>query len=824
MNQILNILENKETPEIIKSFKDLFEYHLENDLIKDRYNATAHDILKAFSLTIRDYIAENWINTQKKYQDDNEKKVYYLSLEFLMGSLLGKSLINLELYEVCKQAFSEMGFDIDKIIELEPDMGLGNGGLGRLAACFLESLSTLEYSAYGYGIRYEYGIFEQEIEKGYQLEKPDNWLKFGNPWEMMRPEFTYRINFYGEIREIIDEKGKQKYEWEKTEDVLAVAYDIPVPGYKNSTVNNLRLWSARATEEFNLQNFNEGNYMSAVDKKNSSEVISKVLYPNDSFPSGKELRFKQQYFFVSATLQDIILQFKEKHSDFTLFTEKISIHLNDTHPAIAIAELMRIFIDVEGFDWDTAWEITKKTFAYTNHTILPEALEEWNEELIKRMLPRHNQIIHKINERFLNEVKEKITKDENMINRLSIFSGGKEIKIRMSNLAIIGSYSVNGVAELHTQILKNYTFPHFNFVFPGKFINITNGISPRVFLKQSNPLLSTLITENIGDGWIKDLNELRNLEKFINDSEFINIWKEIKYRNKISLSNFINQNYNILVNPESVFDSQIKRFHEYKRQLLNILHAISLYIRIKEYNDKTIIPRTVLISGKAAPSYFMAKLVIKLINSVADVVNSDPEVNDLLKIIFLKNYSVSLAEKIIPASELSEQISTAGFEASGTGNMKFALNGALTIGTMDGANIEIKNEVGLDNIFIFGLNANDIIDKRKNSYHPAEFLDKVPMLNSIINMLSKNYFNKDEPGIFKPIVDNLLNSDPYFVMADFESYSETQKRVENLYLNQTLWTQKSMINTSRSGKFSSDRSVKQYANEIWGLKSHYNLL
>ena len=804
--------------EKVKYFKDLFIYHLENDIIKNRYNATAHDILKAFSLTIRDYIAENWITTQKKYIDTDAKKVYYLSLEYLMGSLLGKSLINLGLYEVCSEAFTGLGFNIDKIIELEPDMGLGNGGLGRLAACFLESLATMEYPAYGYGIRYEYGIFEQEIENGYQVEKPDNWLKFGNPWELMRPEYTYRVQFNGELKETTDKTGKTQTSWVNTEEVLAVAYDIPVPGYNNCTVNNLRLWSARATEELNLRYFNEGNYLSAVENKNSSEVISKVLYPNDAIPSGKILRLKQQYFFVSATLQDILFQFKEKHGDFSILPEKISVHLNDTHPAIAIPELMRILIDIEGLDWDKAWEITKRTFAYTNHTILPEALEEWQVGLVKKMFPRHVQIISEINEKFLNEVREKVTKEENILKRLSIFSEGYDNNIRMSNLAIIGSKSVNGVAELHTQILKNYTFPHFNFVFPGKFKNITNGISHRIFLKQANPGLSRLITDSIGEGWMKDLYELRKLENYLNDSNFLNAWKEIKRKNKLKLIEFVKNNYSVNLNPDSIFDSQIKRFHEYKRQLLNILHVISLYNRIKEHRNGSHIPRTMIFSGKAAPSYFMAKLIIKLINSVADIVNKDTEVNNLLKVIFIKNYSVSLAELIIPASELSEQISTAGFEASGTGNMKFALNGALTIGTLDGANIEIKNEVGDENIFIFGLNANDILDKRKIGYNPREYYENNKEIKKILDLLDNNFFNKSEPGIFKPLYDNLLNSDPFFVLADFESYLEVQKIVEKNYKDQHNWTQKSIINTSRSGKFSSDRCIRQYSEEIWDIK------
>jgi len=800
------------------TFVTQFAERLEFDLIKDRTTVTDHDILEAISLAVRDRLTRNWLKTQNEYNVNNVKKVHYLSLEFLMGSLLGNSLINLGIYEECRKLLESFGYDIDRIMREEPDMGLGNGGLGRLAACYMESLATLELPAYGYGILYEYGIFEQDIENGYQIEKPDHWLRYGNPWKVVRPEFTYTVKFNGTISSYFDESGRTRYTWVNTDDVLAIANDVPIPGYRNRTVNTLRLWQAKSTDEFNLNNFNQGNYLSAVENKNLSETISKVLYPNDSIPQGKILRLRQQYFFVSATLQDIIYNFKMHNTDFNLLPEKAAIQLNDTHPAIAIPDLMRILMDDEGLEWDAAWNITQRVFAYTNHTIVPEALEEWTESLLQALLPRHMQIITEINRRFTTEVKEKYSADDSVVAKMTIIkedSHGNSIK--MANLAIIGSHSTNGVAELHSDILKKYIFPDLNNYQPGKFNNKTNGISIRRFLLQANPELSELISSKIGNTWVTDLAELRKIEAFADDVKFRNKWRTIKHNNKLRLIDFISKNHDVKINPDSIFDSQVKRFHEYKRQLLNILHVISIYNRIKNAPNEFLVPRTVIFGGKAAPSYFMAKTIIKLINSVAEHVNNDPVIGDKLKILFIKNYGVTLAERIIPASDLSEQISTAGFEASGTGNMKFALNGAITIGTLDGANVEIKNEVGDDNIFIFGMTADEIMAARKNGYTPIKHYETNPELKQIIDLLKTNYFNRNEHGIFDPIVNELLYRDYYFVMEDYQAYSTAQKRVELAYMNTDMWTKMSIVNSARMEKFSSDRAIKEYSDEIWHI-------
>lgn len=800
------------------TFVTQFAERLEFDLIKDRTTVTDHDILEAISLAVRDRLTRNWLKTQNEYNINNVKKVHYLSLEFLMGSLLGNSLINLGMYEDCRKLLVSFGYNIDRIMREEPDMGLGNGGLGRLAACYMESLATLELPAYGYGILYEYGIFEQDIENGYQIEKPDHWLRYGNPWKVVRPEFTYTVKFNGTVSSYFDETGRTRYTWINTDDVLAIANDVPVPGYQNRTVNTLRLWQAKSTDEFNLNNFNQGNYLSAVENKNLSETISKVLYPNDSIPQGKILRLRQQYFFVSATLQDIIYNFKMHNTDFNLLPEKAAIQLNDTHPAIAIPDLMRILMDDEGLEWDAAWDITQKVFAYTNHTIVPEALEEWTESLLQALLPRHMQIITEINRRFTTEVKEKYSKEDSVLAKMAIIKGDSHgNSIKMANLAIVGSHSTNGVAELHSDILKKYIFPDLNNFQPGKFNNKTNGISIRRFLLQANPELSELINSKIGNSWVIDLAELRKIEAFAEDDKFRNKWRTIKHKNKLRLIDFISKNHDVKINPDSIFDSQVKRFHEYKRQLLNILHVISLYNRIKNVPNEFLVPRTVIFGGKAAPSYFMAKTIIKLINSVAEHVNNDPAVGDKLKILFIKNYGVTLAERIIPASDLSEQISTAGFEASGTGNMKFALNGAVTIGTLDGANVEIKNEVGDDNIFIFGLTADEIMAARKNGYTPIKHYETNPELKQIIDMLKTNYFNRNEHGIFDPIVNELLYRDYYFVMEDYQAYSTVQKRVELAYMNTDMWTKMSIVNSARMEKFSSDRAIKEYSEEIWHI-------
>lgn len=800
------------------SLSNQFAEHLEFFLVKDRNTITQDDAYYALSLAVRDRLVRKWLRTQYEYNKQDPKRVYYLSLEYLMGRLLGNSLINMNYYDECKKILKEDGFDLEEIKEYEHDMGLGNGGLGRLASCYLDSMATLQLPAFGYGIRYEYGIFKQEIEKGYQVELADNWLYNGNPWDIQRRKLTYRVKFYGKVDTTVNGDGTFSFKWVDTEDVLAVAYDVPVPGYRNKTVNNLRLWQAKSCTDFSFIDFNKGNYVEAVSQKNDSENISKVLYPNDTYVEGKFLRLKQQYFFVAATLQDIIRKYKINHKTFNKFSDKTAIQLNDTHPVIAIPELMRIFMDDEKMSWDEAWAITSKTFAYTNHTVVPEALEEWSLPILGDLLPRHLQIIEEINRRFLEDVKKRYSTDESILNQLSIIAGKGEMRIRMANLAIVGCFAVNGVAALHTEIIKTRIFPHLYNLFPEKFINVTNGITPRRWLKSANHSLSDLIKSKIGDGWVKDLGELKNLEKFVDDKKFRKDWLKSKNQNKKILIDHIKAEYNIDVNPNSIFDVQIKRFHEYKRQLLNVLHIITLYNRIKENPKIKMAARTIIFGGKAAPAYFAAKMVIKLINAIADVVNNDPDVGDKLKVVFLKNYSVTLAEMIIPASDLSEQTSTAGFEASGTGNMKFALNGALTIGTMDGANIEIREEVGDENIFIFGLLAEEVVKLKEGGYNPKPYYEQNPTLKKVIDMISSNYFNPKEPGIFDDMIRGLMTIDYYCLFADYQSYIDCQDEVSKLYANQDEWIKISILNVARIGKFSSDRSVKEYAEKIWKIK------
>lgn len=799
------------------SLSNQFAENLEFRLVKDRITATGQDAFFALSLAVRDRLVRKWLRTQHQYNQQDVKRVYYLSLEFLMGRLLGNSLINMEYYDECYRILREDGYSLEEIREVEHEMGLGNGGLGRLAACYLDSMASLELPAFGYGIRYEFGIFEQRIENGYQVEYPDYWLKDGSPWDIMRRRLEYRIKFYGKAVRLQNSDGTFRYDWVDTEDVLALAYDVPVPGYRNNTVNNLRLWQARACQDFNFKDFNAGDYVAAVASKTDSESISKVLYPNDSYVEGKFLRLKQQYFFASATLQDIIRKYKIIHSTFDEFPDKVSIQLNDTHPVVAIPELMRILIDNEKLSWDKAWDITSRTFAYTNHTVVPEALEEWSLSIFEELLPRHVEIVFEINRRFIEFVTKNYSTDPAVISQVSIINENNGKSIRMANLAIVCCFAVNGVAALHTEILKTRIFPHFHKMFPKKFINITNGITPRRWLKSANPFLSKIITDRIGDGWIRDLNDLRKIEEFIDDKNFIENWQNSKWLNKKLLIDIIETEYNVKVNSNSIFDSQIKRFHEYKRQLLNVFHIITLYNRIKDNPKIDMVPRTIIFGGKAAPAYAMAKLIIKLINSVAGIVNNDPDVGDKLRVVFIQNYSVTLAEKIIPASDLSEQISMAGLEASGTGNMKFALNGALTIGTMDGANIEIGEEVGEENIFIFGLRADEVIDLKNKGYKPAQFYESNKNLKKIVDMISSNYFSINEKDIFKPIIENLMNTDYYCVFADYESYIDTQDRVSDLYRNTGEWTKKSILNVARAGKFSSDRSIFQYAENIWKI-------
>jgi len=671
--------------------------HLECSLAKDTYSATRLDIYKSLVYTVRDRMVERWIATQQTYYDKDVKRVYYLSLEFLIGRTLGNSLISLDLLDQVNQACHELGYELEELREIEWDAGLGNGGLGRLAACFLDSMATLELPAYGYGIRYEYGIFSQKMNDGYQVEISDNWLRYENPWEIARPEYLYKVKFYGRVHQFTDAQGRLCHEWDDTRDVMAMAYDTPIPGYRNSTVNNLRLWAAKSTREFDLNYFNEGDYIKAVENKQRSEIISQVLYPNDNMFEGRELRLKQEYFFVSATLQDVVRRYKKTQRNFDKFTDKVTMQLNDTHPAIAIPELMRLLVDEEGLGWDESWEITVKTFGYTNHTILPEALEKWPVSLMEHVLPRHLQIIYEINRRFLDEVSRRYPNDTERLRLMSLIEEGIEKKVCMAHLAIVGSHSVNGVAALHTELLKSQVFKYFFEFYPERFTNKTNGITQRRWLQKCNPGLAQLITRHIGEGWTRNLYELKKLIPFAEDNGFRDEWRRVKLANKMRLAKYIEGANGITVNVHSLFDCQVKRIHEYKRQLLNILHVIALYNRIKSNPRQNRTPRTVILGGKAAPGYFIAKLVIKLISSVADVVNNDPVVSESLRVVFLANYRVSLAEKIIPAVDLSEQISTAGTEASGTGNMKFALNGALTIGTLDGANIEIRKEVGDDN-------------------------------------------------------------------------------------------------------------------------------
>jgi starch phosphorylase len=799
------------------SLKNQIYENLEFRLVKDKSTATEEDMYRAVALSVRDRLIRRWLRTQNHYYQKDPKRVYYLSMEFLMGRLLADALINMGFYEECRDILDEMGYDLDKIVGHEHDMGLGNGGLGRLAACFLDSMATLELPAFGYGIRYQYGIFEQDIQNGYQHERPDNWLQYGSPWEIMRPEYTYKIKFYGNVESHTDRHGKLHVEWADTHEVLAVAYDIPIPGYNNNTVNNLRLWEAKATNDFDFESFNEGDYIRAVEDKNSTENISKVLYPNDNTVAGKELRLKQQYFFVSASLQDIIRRYKRNHENFDNFSDKNAIQLNDTHPSIAIPELMRILLDEEDLPWNKAWEITRKTFAYTNHTVLDEALEKWQVSLFERLLPRHLQIIYEINYRFLERVKMHFFNNSEILRSMSIIEEGDDKRVRMAYLAIAGSYSVNGVAALHTQILKDRLFKYFYEFEPYKFVNRTNGITQRRWLKKANPTLSSVISDKIGNGWITDLYKLRDLEKYAENKEFHEIWQSARWVAKRDLIKYIEENYPVEINPDSIFDVQIKRIHEYKRQLLNILHVVTLYNRIKDDPSADIVPRTVLFGGKAAPGYHSAKMIIKLVNSLAEVINNDPIVGDKLKILFLKNYSVSLAEKIIPASDLSEQISTAGYEASGTGNMKFQLNGALTIGTLDGANIEMMEEMGEENMFIFGLRSNEVSELHSNGYTPYFYYDNNHELKRAIDLIRSNYFNSLEPGIFDGLISNLLYGDKFCLLADYDSYIRKQDEAAQVFLDKHEWTKRSILNTARVGKFSSDRTIKEYAEGIWKI-------
>ncbi len=770
--------------------------------------------------SVRERMVDRWLKTQRSYYDNSAKRVYYLSMEFLPGRFLMNYVTNMRLREQAKEAIEHTDFTLEQLETEEWDAGLGNGGLGRLASCFMDSMATLKIPGYGYGLRYDYGIFYQTIENGYQVEHCDNWIRQGNPWEFARRGFLYDVNFGGRSEAYTDENMALRYRWIDTEKIKAMACDIMIPGYGNDTVNNMRLWAAVSNEDFNLTYFNRGDYTGAMEAKVLSENISKVLYPSDEKEEGKELRLKQQYFLVAATFQDIMRRFKRHNKDFSLFSEQIAVQLNDTHPTIAIPELMRLLVDEEGVAWDVAWDICVKTFAYTNHTVLPEALETWSVDLLGRLLPRHMQIIYDINDRFMKDVTARFPGRHDITAKMSLIDDGYPKKVRMAHLAIVGSHAVNGVAMLHSNILKEHLFKEFDECFPGRLTNITNGVTPRRWILQANPHLSELISAYIGDKWITNLDELKKLIPLADDPEFQAAWRAVKKLNKQKLAGYIGRKTGVAVDPDSLFDSHVKRIHEYKRQLLNIFHAITLYARLKENPELDMTPRTIIFAGKAAPAYHLAKLIIKLINSVADTINNDESINKKLKVVFLPNYCITQAEKIIPASDLSEQISTAGLEASGTGNMKFAMNGALTIGTLDGANIEIMEEVGEENIFIFGLRADEVVAKKANGYNPYEYLQNDNELRRAIELIDSNHFCKTESGLFKPILETLFEKgDKYMLLADYRSYIETQEAVDRLYRDPKEWTKKSILNTANMGKFSSDRSIKEYAEQIWGVKA-----
>ena len=796
---------------------------LRRDFGKTLEESHDYELYYAVSRAAMDYIVEKWYNTKKTYAVKQVKQAYYFSAEFLMGRYLGNNLINLKINEAVKETLEELGVDINKVEDQEFDTGLGNGGLGRLAACFLDSMATCKLPGHGYGLRYKYGMFEQKIENGYQVEYPDDWTRYGDPWSIVRMDRVYEVKFGGQIEVHKDEVGKEYFKRVNTENVLAVAYDVPVVGYGNDTINTLRLWEARSPEGFDLKLFNDQTYLQASAKAVEAQDISRVLYPNDTEKDGKLLRLKQQFFFTSASLQDIVRRYKGTYgNDFSKFAEKVAIQLNDTHPVVAIPELMRIFLDSEKLLWDEAWSICKKVFAYTNHTILSEALEKWDIALFQPLLPRIYQIIEEINRRFVEELHQKYPGDFGKIQYMSIIGNGQ---VRMAWLAIVGSHKVNGVAALHTEILKNSELKDWYDLYPEKFLNKTNGITQRRWLLKANPELSSLITELIGDGWTTDLYKLKELEKYLDDENVLNRVDEIKLHNKERLANYIKETTGIEVNPHSIFDIQVKRLHEYKRQLLNVLHIMDLYNRLKENPLLDIEPRTFIFGAKAASGYRRAKSIIKLINTLAERINNDADINGKIKVVFLENYRVSLAEKIFPAADISEQISTASKEASGTGNMKFMLNGALTLGTMDGANVEIVEEAGLENEFIFGLSAAEVEEFQRNGqYNPFDDYNKVEGLKKVVDQLGDGTFDDDHKGIFRELQTSLLygvdgsRPDVYFLLRDFDSYREAQTRIDNAYKNKKDWARKALINIANAGKFSSDRTIMEYAREIWDIE------
>ena len=805
-----------------EEFKKSVEDNVKTLFRKKLKEADNQQIFQAVSYAVKDHIIDAWLATQKEYEKSDPKTVYYLSMEFLMGRALGNNLINLCCYDEVKEALEELGCDINVIEDQEPDAALGNGGLGRLAACFLDSLATLGYSAYGCGIRYRYGMFKQKIENGYQVEVPDMWLKDGNPFELRRPEYATEVKFGGNIRiEYDSTTGRNNFIQENYSSVLAVPYDFPIVGYGNNVVNTLRIWDAQAINEFHLDSFDKGDYQKAVEQENLAKTIVEVLYPNDNHYAGKELRLKQQYFFISASVQTAVKKYKDKHKDIKKFHEKVTFQLNDTHPTVAVAELIRILMDEEGLSWDDAWEVTTKTCAYTNHTIMAEALEKWPIELFSRLLPRIYQIVEEINRRFVLRIQEEYPNNPDKIRNMAIIYDGQ---VKMANLAIAAGYSVNGVAKLHTEILKHQELKDFYEMMPEKFNNKTNGITQRRFLLHGNPLLAKWVTNHIGDEWITDLPQMKKLKIYAEDEKAQQEFMNIKYQNKLRLAKYIKEHNGIDVDPRSIFDVQVKRLHEYKRQLLNILHVMYLYNEIKEHPEKEFYPRTFIFGAKAAAGYRRAKLTIKLINSVADVINNDRSIKGKLKVVFIEDYRVSNAELIFAAADVSEQISTASKEASGTGNMKFMLNGALTLGTMDGANVEIVEEVGAENAFIFGLTSDEVIAYEHNGgYNPMEIFNNDQDVRKVLMQLINGFYAPNDPDMFRELYDSLLNTncsdraDTYFILKDFRSYVEAQKKVEEAYKDEAGWAKSAILNVACSGKFTSDRTIQQYVDEIWHL-------
>lgn len=795
-------------------------WHVCYSLGKPDDDLCKHDTFTAVALTVRNRILDLMLETEKRYQQQDAKRLYYLSLEYLIGRSLTNNLINLGLYDLFRDALLEQGIDLEELEEYESDAALGNGGLGRLAACFLDSLATMDMPGYGYGINYEYGVFKQEIHHGYQREKPDKWLKGMSPWLIERYDERCLVPVYGRIEHTVDSNGHYQPRWTDWKLIVGVPYDMPIVGYSGKTVNVLRLFSARSYHEFDMQIFNSGDYISAVEQKIASETISKVLYPSDSVAAGKELRLTQEYFLVACALRDVVRRYTKQHETFDAFPQKAAIQLNDTHPALAIAELMRILVDENRLPWEQAWQITEQTFGYTNHTLLPEALEKWPVDLFERLLPRHLQIIYEINRRFLEHVAWLYPGDREKLRRVSIIEEGEQKQVRMAHLAIIGSHSVNGVSELHSRLITTSLVPDFYEMFPHKFSNKTNGVTPRRWIKQANPRLSQLLDATIGEGWITDLQRLRALEPYAEDAEFQHQFRQVKQINKLRLAHLIRETTGISVPPDSLFDVQVKRIHEYKRQLLNVLHIIYTYLRLVEDHAFPTVPRTFVFAGKAAPGYWAAKNIIKLINNVASVVNHDHRARDYLHVVFLPDYRVSLAEVIIPGADLSEQISTAGMEASGTGCMKFAMNGALTIGTLDGANIEIREEVGEENIYIFGHTAEQIREMRQQgSYAPRALYESHPDIRRVMDTFLSDLFCPHEPGLFRWIFDSLVHQgDYYFHLADLPSYIQAQELASQEYQQPEIWTRKAILNVARMGKFSSDRTVSEYARDVWHIR------